>query len=86
MATYYAISTTGGSWQVLAVGDSRQGTEQAGYAACPPLFPFPDSASTDIYADTLRKNLTVKSHTEMRRYFPKTLRSYEDRDLLEVWP
>ena len=66
MATYVALSTINAQmswWTVLARGTDRVTVEQDGFAAIAERYPSP----TDIYRDTLQKNMTTVSLTRARR-------------------
>lgn len=61
MATYVAISTINAQlsgWDVLARGSDKSAVEQQAWDGI---------SGSDIYADTLRKNLTVVSLTKARK-------------------
>ena len=61
MATYIALSTINAQasgWEVLARGSVKSMVEECAWASI---------VGSDIYADTLRKNLTIVSLTKARK-------------------
>lgn len=62
MTTYYALTTHGGDWWVVTMGEGREATE----AKAREIIGHP---ARDIYADTESKNLRVVPKTRAVRFF-----------------
>lgn len=82
MTTYVALSTINAQasgWDVLARGTDKTAVERAADERIAAEYPNP----TDIYRDTLQKNLTVVSLTQARRIAGRCVLGECDHDHME---